>query len=229
MDDAEKLADLTGNLADPARAAMILTLMDGSIRPTGDLQLAADVSASSASMHLSRLVDARILKTLKQGRVKYYRISNAAVAHAIEALTIIASPGAHLRQIARSPLNPFSFARTCYDHLAGKLGVEIASAAQAASFLVPTGKSYELTERGDGWLQSLGINSAGVRRERRQFAPQCLDYTERQSHLAGALGAALLRRLIELNWVAKSRVPRAIRLTIKGKVELRERLGIDFP
>jgi len=229
VDDAKKLADLSGHLADPARAAMVLALMDGTVRPTGDLQLAANVSAASASMHLSKLVSARILTVRKHGRVKYYRISNAAVAHAIEALTIVASPGTLLRQLARSALNPFAFARTCYDHLAGRLGVEIVSGLQAKGILLPAGNCYQLTEEGDHWLKSIDIDSASLHRERRQFAPQCLDYTERRPHLAGALGAAILRRMIELNWLARSRVPRALRVTIQGKVELRNKLDINIP
>ena len=128
MDDAKNLAALTGQLADPARAAMILSLMDGSSRPTGELQMSANISPSSASTHLSKLVNAKVLSVMKRGRLKYYRISNAAVAHAIEALTVIASPGTAIQQVARSSINPFSFARTCYDHLAGKLGVEIVGA-----------------------------------------------------------------------------------------------------
>jgi len=208
---------------------MVLALMDGTVRPTGDLQLAANVSAASASMHLSKLVSARILTVRKHGRVKYYRISNAAVAHAIEALTIVASPGTLLRQLARSALNPFAFARTCYDHLAGRLGVEIVSGLQAKGILLPAGNCYQLTEEGDHWLKSIDIDSASLHRERRQFAPQCLDYTERRPHLAGALGAAILRRMIELNWLARSRVPRALRVTIQGKVELRNKLDISIP
>lgn len=229
MEDAKKLADISGHFADPARAAMVLSLMDGAVRSTADLQLAANVSASSASMHLSKLVGSRILTVLKQGRVKYYRISNAVVAHAVESLTIAASPASAIRQIARSPVNPFAFARTCYDHLAGRIGVEVTNALQAKAFLVPTANSYELTEEGSEWMNSLGIDCAALRSQRRQFAPQCLDYTERRSHLAGALGAALLLRMIELNWFARSRVPRALRLTVQGKIELGKRLNINIP
>lgn len=229
MDDANRLADLSGQLADPARAAMVLSLMDGSLRPTADLQLAANVSASSASTHLSKLVKARILTTFKQGRVKSYRISNGAVAHAVEALTIISSPRIVIGQVARSSINPFSFARTCYDHLAGRLGVELVAALQAKRLLVPVERGYELTGDGERWLESMGINGGELRAERRQFALQCLDYTERKPHLAGALGAALLARMIEMKWLAKSRIPRALRLTVQGRKELAKRLNIDIP
>jgi DNA-binding transcriptional ArsR family regulator len=228
MDAAEQLANLSAQLADPARAAIVLSLMDGGSQPTGALQISASVSASSASNHLSRLVDAGVLTVAKRGRLKYYRIATAAVAHAIEALSVVASPAAAIQMAARSPINPFSFARTCYDHLAGKLGVEIAVALLREDFIRPAGKHYEVTEAGYGWLDEMGIHCAQLRLQRRSFASQCLDFTERRHHLSGALGAVLLARMIEQGWLLRSRVPRAVRLTAKGKIELGKRLHLDF-
>jgi DNA-binding transcriptional ArsR family regulator len=198
MDDAQQLANLSGQLADPARAAIVLSLMDESSQPTGDLQAAANISPSSACAHLSKLVNAKVLLVVKRGRLKYYRISSAAVAHAIEALTIIASPAAAVRQIARSAINPFSFARTCYDHLAGKLGVEIVSALQGKEIIQPWGKVFELTDAGHESLCGFGIDCSTLLAERRLFAAQCLDFTERRYHLRGALGAAFLSRMTQV-------------------------------
>lgn len=228
MDDSRQLANISGQLADPARAAIVLSLMDGSSRPTGELQVAANISPSSASVHLSKLVNAKVLSVVKRGRLKYYRISSAAVAHAIEALTIIASPATAMRQISRSTINPFSFARTCYDHLAGKLGVEIVSALQGKEIIQPAGKVFELTNAGDEWLRGFGIDCSTLLAERRLFATQCLDFTERRYHLGGALGAAFLSRMIRLEWLASSRVPRSVRLTSKGRTELGKRLNLEF-
>ena len=228
MDDAEKLANLSGQLADPARAAIVLSLMDGSSQPTGKLQEAASISPSSASLHLSKLVNARVLSVAKQGRLKYYRIANAAVAHAVEALTIIASPGAAMGQVARSSLNPFSFARTCYDHLAGRLGVDIVVALQKKEILRSSGNLFRVTESGRDWLQEVGIDCSILMTERRLFATQCLDFTERRYHLGGALGAALLARMMQLQWLAGSRVPRSVRLTAEGREKLAEMLDLDF-
>jgi DNA-binding transcriptional ArsR family regulator len=227
-EQAKELAQLSAQLADPARATMIMSLMDGSSRSAGELSLAANVSPSSASGHLSRLVNSRILTDTRQGRHKYYRIATAAVAHAVEALQIVASPGTVLRQVGQSTLNPFSFARTCYDHLAGKLGVEVTSALQRQKILSQAGKGYELTGKGCGWLNDFGIDWQQLKLERRQFALQCLDFTERRPHLAGALGAAMLARMIELDWIAKTRVPRSVRLTSKGRTELSKELKIVF-
>jgi DNA-binding transcriptional ArsR family regulator len=228
MDEANKLANLSAQLADPARAAIVLSLMDGSLKPTGELQISVGLSSSSASVHLSKLVNSRVLTVAKQGRTKYYRIATAAVAHAVEALSIVASPGVAIQIAASSRLNPFAFARTCYDHLAGKLGVEIAAAMECRRFIQPSGKNFKVTPSGSAWLSDLGLDLKESQSGRRVFATQCLDFTERRYHLAGALGAALLQRMIELGWIVKSGVPRAVRLTDRGKAELGRRLNLEF-
>jgi DNA-binding transcriptional ArsR family regulator len=227
-EEAKELAQLSAQLADPARATMIMSLMDGSARSAGELGLTANVSPSSASGHLAKLVNSRILTDSKQGRHKYYRIATAAVAHAVEALQIVASPNTVLRQVGQSTLNPFAFARTCYDHLAGKLGVEVTASLQRQKILSLAGKGYEITGKGSDWLEEFGINCQELKLERRQLALQCLDFTERRPHLSGALGAALLARMIELDWIAKTRIPRSVRLTSKGKTELSRKLHIVF-
>src|SRR5438270_13784147 len=135
MDEAADLAKVGAVLSDPTRTTMVLSLMDGGSRAASELQMLANVSPASTSAHLAKLVDARILAVTKEGRHKYYRITTAAVAHAVEALQIVASPRAAVQQIARSPINPFSFARTCYDHLAGKLGVEITAALRGLEII----------------------------------------------------------------------------------------------
>ena len=228
MDEANQLAKLSAQLADPARASIVLDLMDGNLRPTGELQISANISPSSASTHLSKLVSARILTVVKRGRLKYYRIATAAVAHAVEAMSIVALPGTAFQNAARSSLNPFAFARTCFDHLAGKLGVEIAKALEGQNVIRANGKCYELTASGWAWMAEMGINCEELQLRNRAFAAQCLDFTERRHHLAGALGAALLERMVELDWIVKSRVPRAVRLTAKGKLELARRLRLKF-
>lgn len=227
-EEAQRLAEISAQLADPARAAMVLALMDGSSRPTGELMLTANVSSSSASMHLAQLVRARLLSVKKEGRHKYYRIATAAVAHAVEALEAIASPRTALRVAVRSRWNPFAFARTCFDHLAGKIGVQLAIALQKEGLLRVSGQNYEVTDKGFSWLTDLGIDSKELQCGGRMFAPQCLDFTERHHHIAGALGAALLQRMVELDWIRKTRVPRAVRLTTNGRTELNKRLRLVF-
>jgi DNA-binding transcriptional ArsR family regulator len=226
--EAEDLAKLSAQFADPARAEMVISLMDGSSRSAGELGLAANVSPSSASGHLSKLVSSGILTESKIGRQKRYRITTAAVARAIEGLLVVASPVTALKHIGRSSLNPFAFARTCYDHLAGKLGVEVTAALESQEMIRRTGKAFEVTERGYQWLDELGIDWRQSKLEKREFALQCLDFTERRPHLAGALGSALCARMIALGWLVKTRVPRSVRLTAEGQKELSKRLQLEF-
>lgn len=228
MDEASNLAKVGAVLSDPVRTAMVLSLMDGSSRAAGELQMLANVSPSSASTHLAKLVDAGILMASREGRHKYYRIPTATVARAVEALQIVASPRVMVRKIARSPVNPFSFARTCYDHLAGKLGVEVTAALRGLNVIRPDGDCYDVTDSGHSWLLEFGVDSRETARERRFLAIPCLDFTERRHHLAGTLGAAILERMVESNWLVRSSVPRAIRVTERGKLELSRRLKLEF-
>jgi DNA-binding transcriptional ArsR family regulator len=228
MDEASNLAKVGAVLGDPARTAMVLSLMDGSSRAAGELQMLANVSASSASTHLAKLVKSGVLTVTKEGRHKYYRIPTPAVAHAIEAMEIVASPRSFLERVARSPANPFSFARTCYDHLAGKLGVETTTALRGLNVIQPNRGCYEVTERGHAWLLDFGIDCRELAQAKRLLAIPCVDFTERRHHLAGTLGAAILERMVELNWVARSRVPRALRVTERGRLELSRRLKLEF-
>lgn len=226
--EADELAQLSAQLADRTRAKMVMTLMDGSSRSAGELGLTANVSPSSASGHLSKLVKSQILADTKQGRQKYYRLKTLAVARAVEALQIIASPGAALRQIGQSAFNPFGFARTCYDHLAGRLGVEVTEGLLKQKVIRPSGREYAITDGGADWLDSFGVDWRALRSQKRSLALQCLDFTERRPHLSGALGASLLSRMIELQWIAKTRVPRSVRLTPLGRTELTEQFHLKF-
>ena len=226
--EADDLAKVAAQFADPARAKMVVSLMDGSSRSAGDLGLAANVSPSSASGHLSKLASSGLLTVSKMGRQKYYRLTTAAVARAVEALQVIASPGRPLAHMGASVLSPFAFARTCYDHLAGKLGVEITAALERQRIIRRRETAFEVTGHGFDWLDRLEIDCRKLKAEKRAFAPQCLDLTERRPHIAGALGSALCARFIEAGWLVKTRVPRVVRLTAQGSSELSKRLHIVF-
>jgi DNA-binding transcriptional ArsR family regulator len=228
-DDAVPMAELAAQLADPSRVKLVLNLMDGEARTASELAFAANLSAPSASMHLAKLVRARILSVRSEGRNKYYWISSSAMAHAIEAISVAA--GSPVSIDGRGPArrlqfaNPWAFARTCYDHLAGRLGVELADALQRRGFLVPDNSTYEITPKGDIFLDDLGVDRSQLY-GRRSFATQCQDWTERRSHIGGALGAALLREILAKGWLAKSRIPRLLRLTSRGESELCAKLGL---
>jgi DNA-binding transcriptional ArsR family regulator len=215
-------------IGEPARAAILIALLDGKSRTAGELALTANISAQSASAHLSKLVDGGLLKMDRSGRHRYYSMAGPDVAHALEALGSISTlPRSHVVATrARVPDDMYT-ARSCYDHLAGRIAVELSDALEKSEIIRPCGKQdYELGRAGRAWFANLGIDVDSLRRSRRAFARQCLDWTERRPHVAGALGAALCSRLIALGWIASRRDTRALRITPRGVRELHSRLGV---
>jgi len=215
-------------IGEPARAAILIALLDGKSRTAGELALTANISAQSASAHLSKLVDGGLLTMDRSGRHRYYAMAGPDVAHALEALGSI-STLPRPRVAAPRPRVPDDMytARSCYDHLAGRIAVELSDALEKSEVIRPRGeRDYELRRAGRPWFANLGIDVDSLRRSRRAFARQCLDWTERRPHIAGALGAALCSRLIALGWVATRRGTRALRITPRGARELHSRLGL---
>jgi DNA-binding transcriptional ArsR family regulator len=228
MDADADVAGIAGLLADPARVAMLDALLDGRALSAGELARHARVSAPTASAHLRRLLDGGLVAVQAQGRHRYYRLAGPAVAAAMEALSVIAPPRPvrSLRQSQRA--EALRLARSCYDHLAGAVGVAVAEALVRGGALRPVGDhDYDLTARGIELLAGLGVDVAGLRRQRRAFARRCLDWTERRPHLSGALGAALLVRLLDLGWLVGGRVPRGLVVTDAGRDGLLRAFGCD--
>jgi DNA-binding transcriptional ArsR family regulator len=218
MHEKFSLASAAALIADPARAAMLTAMLDARPRSAGELALLANVSAQSASMHLSQLLTGGFLRVTRQGRHRYYEISSHRVAHAVEALGTIATSGSFRPQMKDRAL---WYARTCYDHLAGQLGVELTAAMERNHVLVPHGeRDYEITRSGERFLALWRIEANSVRNTRRVFARRCLDWTERRYHLAGALGAAICAKFLELSWIARERKTRIVHLTPTGRSEL---------
>ncbi|PYT67683.1 MAG: transcriptional regulator [Acidobacteria bacterium] len=214
-------------LAEPARAGILVALLDGDALPAGELAIIAGVSAQSASGHLSKLVDGGLLRVQSEGRHRYYRIAGPEVGHALEALgTISTMPNAS--SLPRRPeALALRAARSCYDHLAGRVAVELRKALESSKIIAACGeRDYEVGPRGGRWFEEMGIDVDLLRGGRRAFARQCLDWTERTPHLAGALGAALYLRLCELGWIAQRPKTRAVRVTHRGARELHSQFGI---
>jgi DNA-binding transcriptional ArsR family regulator len=208
-----QLAEIGSLLADPARAAMLLALMDGSARPAGELATVADIAASTASEHLRRLCEGGLLTALAQGRHRYYRLAGEEVAHLLE--TLVAARSAP--SPTRNPRVPaaLAFARTCYRHLAGRLGVGLFDGLRAQGGLVLDADSVRLAAPGLRCLREAGLLDAGEDiGDLRGRA--CLDWTERRFHLAGALGCELTRRLIERRWLRRSERERTLALGEAG-------------
>jgi DNA-binding transcriptional ArsR family regulator len=224
---------LTANLlGDPGRAAIVLSLMDGLALPAGELASIANVAPQTASGHLARLIDGGLLSVERQGRHRYYRLSSPEVADAIEALLVLtARPKSRARTGTTHTVTAGSLAhaRTCYAHLAGWLGVQIAEELERRGLLRVSGpKLYSVTPSGQTWFQSLDIEIPEDPRAHNKFARRCLDWTERRHHLAGPLGCSMYKRLVELRWVAPIRGSRAVRVTLEGKNRLWELLRLPI-
>ncbi|MDM0009921.1 helix-turn-helix transcriptional regulator [Variovorax sp. J22G73] len=226
-----QLARLAGAIAEPARARMLGCLMDGHARTATELATVAEVAASTASAHLARLKDERLVELLVQGKHRYFRLASDEVAAALESLMVLAgAPRAPSGQSAPStasfvPSTPSRLrsARTCYDHMAGTAGVALHDRLHAQGWLsgLHSG-SYELTPDGAIALESLGVEVDAVRRSRRRFACACLDWSERRPHLGGALGAAWLQLSLRRGWVRQELDGRALVLTPKAQREMPE-------
>ena len=221
MDTQLSFAGVASLIGDAARAAMIDRMMDGGSHAAAALAEAAGVSAQTASAHLARLVAGGLVAVEKEGRHRRYRLKNAQVAAAVEALSALALPG-H----ARPRMAVMAAARTCYDHLAGKLGVAAARALEEGGMLVRAGDRYELTSQGRAYLAgTLGVDVEAALLEKRPLARCCLDWTERQPHLAGALGAALARRAFLAGWVEPRSGTRAVAVTPAGACVFEREFG----
>jgi DNA-binding transcriptional ArsR family regulator len=230
MSDAHDIPRIANLLADPARAAMLWTLIDGTMRPAGELAFAANVSPQSASAHLAKLVEGGLLESEAQGRHRYFRIAGAEAAGLVESL---ASFGASIRPrvpaqppVARAMPSQFLHARTCYDHLAGEMAVQILHAMLKARWLLSNGPEFRVTRIGKEKLAGLGIDVETVSQGRRAFARGCVDLTQRRPHLAGLLGAALLDLYVREGWILRAPRSRVVSITPKGHAAFRRMLGI---
>jgi DNA-binding transcriptional ArsR family regulator len=230
MNDTFPIAVVGELIGDQARSAILVALLDGRARTAGELALNAEISAQSASGHLSKLLDGGLVKVRSAGRHRYYSLAGPEVAHAMEALGAIATKQRGAAAIRTRASSDLYLARTCYDHLAGQIAVELAARLEKTGVLLTHGElNFELGPHGESWFSNLGIDVEELRRSRRCFARQCVDWTERRPHLAGMLGAALCSRLIELGWITRRRQTRALRVTERGIREFRTRFDLQLP
>jgi DNA-binding transcriptional ArsR family regulator len=226
----EAVASIAAAVGEPARARMLYCLLDGRARTSTELAAIAEVAPSTASAHLGRLTTEGLIDVLSQGRHRYYSLGGPDVAAALEALSVLA--GGARRDFEPSTPHRLRAARTCYDHLAGSLGVAILDRLAALAWLSPSRddeRGFGLTPAGAEGLAGLGVDLAAARAARRRFAFACLDWSERRPHLAGALGAALLAAALRHHWVSRDLDSRIVTLTRHGRRELESRLGIDLP
>jgi DNA-binding transcriptional ArsR family regulator len=224
------MAEVAALVGDPARANILDTLLDGRAFTATELAFAAKVGAPTASAHLAKLVNARMLSVVKQGRHRYYRLASPLVARMLESIMAVAAIEVPPRYRPRTPRDDaLLFARTCYDHLAGNLGVGIADALVTRSHVIFSEDAGEVTADGVKLFRNLGIDLAAEKRSSpRRFCRPCLDFSERRFHLAGSLGALLARRCFDLGWISRRRDSRAVTITPMGHEGFRNAFGLDL-
>ncbi|MFH9724944.1 ArsR/SmtB family transcription factor [Streptomyces sp. NPDC017254] len=223
---ASDLAALAALFADETRAAFLLALLDGRAWTAGELARHAGVAPSTASEHLGKLVTGGVLAEERQGRHRYVRLADAGIAHLVEDLTARSEPpvaAPHRSLGAANAGRAMARGRTCYDHLAGRLGIAITEAMTVRG-LLRQDTGFALTDPGLAWFGELGIPLE--RRGRRPVARGCLDWTERRPHLAGLAGAALCRHALDAGWCVRIGSERAVKVTGAGESALYASLGI---
>jgi DNA-binding transcriptional ArsR family regulator len=217
MKDGPNIARIAALLGDRARADALTALMTNHALTATELAAIAGVTKQTMSAHLSKLLDAALVEVDQQGRHRYFRLANEDVARLLEALMGVAFRTGALRLIS-SPRDPaLRRARSCYDHLAGELGVLVYEALLRDRVLEKPTQALRLTEKGIGWFAQIGVDTGAVARQRRSFCRPCMDWSERRHHLAGSLGTAMLSRFCDLGWVSRSNKSRAIRITPLGE------------
>jgi DNA-binding transcriptional ArsR family regulator len=224
---AANVVEVAALVGDTARATMLAALMGGEALTGSELASVARISRPTASEHLAKLVNARLLDVTKKRRYRYYRIASPLVARMLESIKAVAAIEVPPRYQPRSTQDDrLRFARTCYDHLAGQLGVAIADALAERGHIVLTEEGGEVTDAGAQFLAALGAELTSHTRSRRIFCRPCVDWSERRYHVAGLVGAEIWRCCQTLGWLRRDRDTRAVRVTHPGQVGLRETFGI---
>ncbi|WP_426483930.1 ArsR/SmtB family transcription factor [Flavobacterium sp. 2] len=212
-----KTASLIG---DPTRASILWALMDGRAFTATELAVSVNTSPQNISMHLGKLLDADLLRVEKQGRHKYYRFSNKEVAYALEAMASLVPKPEIPSKNKPEKYPPIKFCRTCYDHLAGKIGVALTDSLLEQNIIKENNNAFEISTEGKKWFSDFGINLEDAQKQKRIFLKPCLDWSERRNHIAGSVGTLLFNKMKNEDWLRKTENSRAIIVTAKGEKEL---------
>ena len=227
MKDGPSIVRIAALIGDHARAEILTALMTGQALTAIELAAVAGVTKQTISSHVAKLLDAKLISVTRQGRHRYFRLADDDVAHLLESLMGVAYRTGAVR-VRSSPREPaLRKARVCYDHLAGELGVLIFDSLKKQRLLKSVEDKPELTQRGQQYCQEFGINIQALARERRPLCRACLDWSARRYHLAGALGAAVLRRCLDLRWARREKGSRVVSFSATGEKALREQFGIS--
>jgi DNA-binding transcriptional ArsR family regulator len=222
------IAELGGLLSDPSRVEILTYLMDGSRHSAGALAAAASLSPQAASAHLTKLTRGGLLRMTRSGRTRLFELSRPEIGYMLEALgaTTHAQPQGG---DGNGSADAIRLARSCYDHLAGRLAILLTKAWVERGVLRGPGAALELTPAGEQWFAAHGIDTFALRCQRRAFLRGCIDWTERQPHVGGALGAAWFQHCEAKQWIARTKATRALRISNSGRQAFRQLLGFDIP
>src|SRR4030095_16039609 len=226
METEKQFAEIASIIGDRCRSTMLWHLLDGRALTATELSILADVSAQSASNHLSLLVRSDLLVVERQGRHRYFRFANDEVAHVVESMASLVNATPSAGKKISEPVG-IKYARTCYDHLAGKLAVDLADSLRQKGVLRMSDRQLLLTREGRKWFHSRGINIQELENRKRILTRACLDWTERKFHLAGGLGAALLQYMLKEDWIRRKSNTREILVTSVGKREIESQFRIS--
>jgi DNA-binding transcriptional ArsR family regulator len=226
MTSQPSIAEVAALVGNPARANVLMALLDGRALTATELAYVAGVSPQTASGHLAKLADAQLLTVAKQGRHSYYRLASPLIGRMLEGIMAVAADGPPRYRPRWRGDDALRTARTCYDHLAGRLGVALADALVAREQVVLSDDGGEVTRDGERFLAGFGIDVRAMTPAKRAFCRPCLDWSERRPHLAGAVGAALATRCFELGWIARVRDTRAVTIPPKGRRGFADTFGI---
>lgn len=232
MSATKNMVTVASAMASRARIDMLEALAGGAARSATDLAAIADIQTNTASTHLQVLCKANLIKVVQQGRYRYYKIRDQSVSDLVELLgehSVATSSVESCGVIDSSkPSCEMAFARSCYDHLAGWLGVQLSESLRRSHYISVSGKSFVLNQSGEVFLTQLGVDLVNAKATRRVFARACQDWSEGELHVGGALGAAMLRFFVAHKWVACNNEYREIEVLAKGKREFAKHFGLSF-
>jgi DNA-binding transcriptional ArsR family regulator len=220
------IAEIAGLVGEPARANMLSALLDGRALTATELAYAARITAQTASAHLAKLTEAGLISPIKDGRYRYFRLASPKVAQMLDGIMAVAlDDRPRYRPLSRQA-RALQSARICYDHLAGRLSVDLADFFIAREYLVFGDEAAEITAEGSRFLTEFGVDVVAAGATRRRFCRSCLDWTERRPHIGGAIGAALANRCFDLGWAGRMKDSRAVIITGSGRKGFMDVFGI---
>ncbi|WP_085520931.1 ArsR/SmtB family transcription factor [Tuberibacillus sp. Marseille-P3662] len=222
------VAEVVSLMGESSRAAILTNLMDGRFHTATELAYMAEIKPQTASFHLAKLVDGDFVIVEKHGRFRYYQLANREIANMLESFLSVSKPPKVRSLKQSSQAKALHSARTCYDHLAGSLGVGLTNAMVEEGYLKKEEKDFRVTPSGEQFFTEFGLDMTALRKKRRSFSRACLDWSERHHHLAGALGNGLAKRLFELEWITQVPSSRAIKITNKGQSGLKQEFHLSI-